>query len=309
MRFKPIGLAACTIVFQLGCSVVDDVSSARDPISLSAAVNADTWSGAVSVDPLGVGAINTPALEGCPHEAPNGQSLFFASDRSGNLDIWVTQRQADGSWSAPAALPAPVNSTAGDFCPTPLPGGGLLFVSTRSTDNCGTGTADIYETHLLDSGEWAAPRNLGCTVNSARNEFSPSQAGAAGGMLFFSSDRGGKHELYVSMRDAAGNWDAPSEISELNATGWNTARPNVSADGREIVFDSDRAGGYGSFDVWSSHRATPTDAWSAPVNAGSAVNSSASETRPTLTRNGRQLYFGSTRVNFQGSSDLFTAYR
>lgn len=293
-----IQLSACADGHDLG---LDAASSA----ALGAA-----WGNAVSVDPLGASQINTPALEGCPHESPDGGSLFFASDRAGNLDVWIARKRSDGSWSTPEPLPAPVNSTAGDFCPTPLPGGGLLFVSTRADgQNCGTGTADLYETRPTVSGGWSTPQNLGCQVNSAGNEFSPSQVNANGGMLFFSSDRGGKHALFVSMRNDAGEWSAPAAVQELNFSGFNTVRPNVSADGREIVFDSDRPGGHGSFDIWTSQRVTPQDPWSAPMNAGTAVNSAAAETRPTFTRSGRQLYFGSTRPNHQGGSDLFTAYR
>jgi Tol biopolymer transport system component len=298
-------ILAASLLLPVGACVDDNHLG---PAALSVA--AAEWGTAVSVDPLGTSHVNTAALEGCPHESPDGRSLFFASDRSGNLDIWVAHKQADGTWGTPEALPAPVNSSAGDFCPTPLPGGTLLFVSTRADgQNCGTGTADMYTTHMTPSGEWSPPQNLGCTVNSAGNEFSPSEVSAYDGMLFFSSDRGGKHALYVSMRAESGEWAAPSAIQELNVAGFNTVRPNVSADARVILFDSDRPGGYGSFDVWTAHRATPSDEWSAPVNLGPSVNSSAAETRATFTRNGRRLYFGSTRPNHQGSSDLFTAVR
>lgn len=83
----------------------------------------------------------------------------------------------------------------------------------------------------------------------------------------------------------------------------------MSADGRSIVFDSDRPGGVGSFDIWSSYRASPTGPWSDPVNLASAINSPAGESRATMSRDGRRLYFGSTRAGFQGNSDLFVSMR
>jgi hypothetical protein len=45
------------------------------------------------------------------------------------------------------------------------------------------------------------------------------------------------------------------------------------------------------------------------VNAGVAVNSAASETRASLSRDGRRLYFGSNRGGFQGNSDIFVSRR
>lgn len=113
----------------------------------------------------------------------------------------------------------------------------------------------------------------------------------------------------VSLREPGGAWAAPTLVTELSIAGFQSLRPNVSQDGREIVFDSDRPGGEGAFDIWYAHRATPWGSWSAPVNAGPAVNSASSETRASLSRNGRRLYFGSNRAGFMGNSDLFESER
>jgi Tol biopolymer transport system component len=279
-----------------------------DPgVSLSERTAPGFWHAAVSVDPGGSLTVNTLSLEGCPYESPDGRSLYFASNRDGTLHIWVSHRTGNGEWGAPEKLDAPVNSSATEFCPTPLPGDRLMFVSTRVTDgSCGAGTADMYETRLDPVEGWTAPRNLGCAVNSSANEFSPSYVAAGGGMLFFSSDRTGKHAIYISTRGDDGEWQAPELVEGINLPDVNSARPNVSFDGREIVFDSDRSGGLGGFDVWYASRQTPFGPWSAPVNAGSAVNSTAAETRPSFSRDGRRLYFGSTRT---GNSDIYVSQR
>jgi len=101
-------------------------------------------------------------------------------------------------------------------------------------------------------------------------------------MLFFSSNRDGTHKIYASPRQPDGSFGAPAEVTELNAPGFNTLRPNVSQDGREIVFDSNRPGGFGGPDIWSATRASVFDAWSAPVNLGPNVNSVFPETRASL---------------------------
>ncbi len=247
------------------------------------------------------------ALEGCPNESPDGRTLFFASDRDGSIDIWYSHRDRNGEWGTPDKLPAPVNSSANDFCPTSLPGGGLLFVSTRSDlPNCGTGTADIYETWPDPAGGWVEPVNPGCAINSAGNEFSPSLAAAGGGMLFFSSDRSGIQAIYVSHGGPGGAWGPPAPVDELNLAGYSSARPNVSQDGREIVFDSDRSNGLGALDVWYARRATPHGTWSTPENAGDGINSSFAETRASLSRDGKRLYFGSNRG---GTGDIYVSRR
>jgi WD40-like Beta Propeller Repeat len=71
---------------------------------------------------------NTPYLDGCPFTAPDGLSLYIASDRPGGLggiDIWVARREKRGApWGAPQNLGPPVNSPADDFAPLRRAAGG-----------------------------------------------------------------------------------------------------------------------------------------------------------------------------------------
>jgi Tol biopolymer transport system component len=273
---------------------------------------AEEWELAVNIDPGGVNNVNTGALEGCPIESPDGRTLFFASNRlggQGGIDIWVAFREGpNDAWSDPQNLPAPVNSDKDDFCPTPLPGGELLFVSRRP-GGCSENGSDIYFTWLHPVQGWVDPVNLGCEVNSAGDEFAPSYVAAGGGALFFSSNRDGLHKIYSSAQLPNGWFDLPGEVVELHFPGSNALRPNVSANGREIVFDSDRLGGFGGTDIWTATRRNVLDAWSTPVNLGSNVNSSAPESRPSLSRDGRRLYFGSSKPGGQGSSDIQVSNR
>jgi Tol biopolymer transport system component len=89
---------------------------------------------------------------------------------------------------------------------------------------------------------------------------------------------------------------------------YEDARPSVRQDGRELVFDSNRPGGQGGFDIWSVSRDSITDAWSAPVNLGPNVNSAANETRASLSWDGLTLLFGSTRPG-EGVSDIYFSTR
>ena len=96
------------------------------------------WSRAVSVDPTRQNGVNTSVNDGCPVEAPDGHMLFLASNRvpgaagTKDLDIWVAYRESeDLPWGDAEPLPAPINTAAAEFCPTPLPGNQLLFVSTQ----------------------------------------------------------------------------------------------------------------------------------------------------------------------------------
>jgi Tol biopolymer transport system component len=251
---------------------------------------------------------NSAAADGCPIESPDGRSLFFASTRPGGLggnDIWVAHRRGprDG-WGTPERLAEPVNSTANDFCPTPLPGRRLLFVSERAgadTCNAGAGSGDIYATRLPRHRPPSQPQHLGCVAdgtgpNFDGPEFSPSLVTTRNGRWLYFSSTGydANMDLYVSRQQPDGTWGPPAKIVELS-TPADDRMPNVSRDGLMMVFVSNRTdlpGAIGGLDVYVSTRTSTADPWSTPRNLGPDVNSVEAESRPSLSADGLRLYFG-----------------
>jgi hypothetical protein len=285
------------------------------------AQNFGAWSPATSIDPGRLNGVNTNFNDGCPIEAPDGGRLFIATNRVGanGLDIWVAYRDSEDSpWGDAEPLPAPVNTTANEFCPTPLPGNRLLFV--RAPGSCGG--PDIYQTRerLHPSPQWTEPEPLPCgpnSINSAGEEFSPSLVQDNGRtILFFSSNRDTQvpmvHKIYSSEMLPDGTWTPAALVQELSAWGFSDARPNVRKDGLEIVFDSTRQGG-GNSDIYIATRDSLDAAWSAPQPLPGHVNSdTADESRPSLSRDGTRLYFGSTRANAElggGGADIYVSTR
>jgi Tol biopolymer transport system component len=294
--------------------------------AVATAMTFDEWSPAVSVEALpGTHPLfNTASQDGCPAPSPDGLSLYMASNRpggKGGLDIWVSTREsADDPWGEPVNAGAGINTPADEFCPTPLRDNHtLLFVSTRA-GGCGGG--DIYISRQHAKLGWQAPVNLGCTVNSAAEEASPQIVEYEDGRreLYFSSTRlggfvadpagatSGDSDIYVSEVGDDDTLAAPALAAGLN-TEVNDFRPNIRRDGLEIFFDSNRAGGLGGLDIWSSVRTSTSDAWSLPTNAGPNVNSSANETRPFLSWGASTLYFGTMRAGVEGAADIFVTTR
>lgn len=273
----------------------------------SSPVNAETIPG-TSLE------LNTAFNDGCPIQAPDGLSLFIASNRPGGFggqDIWVARRTSpDAPYGAPENLGAAVNSAADDFCPSPVQGKGLFFVSTRIEPG-GCGGADMYFTRE-EGGVYQEPLHLGCDINSAAGEASPSYFEDDGGnsYLYFSSNRAGGFEPGGSDSDI---YFSLNFSSAQLAPGVNTAsddfRPNVRKDGREIVFDSNRAGGLGGFDIWTATRESIYDAWSSPVRLDAPINSPANETRASLSWDGLTMVFGSNRAGSEGMTDVYVTTR
>jgi Tol biopolymer transport system component len=307
--------------FALVSGLVLSITAALAFASVAAAHRFGDWSIPVNMEAIsGTSAeFNTPFSDGCPIQSPDGLSLFMASNRpggQGGLDIWVARRaHKDDPWGTPENPGAPVNSEADDFCPTPTRGNRLFFVSARPG---GFGAADIYVTRFRN-GAWEQPRNLGCNINSAGGEASPSYFEDDGHtILYFSSNRAGGFAPDTGAPDSDIYFSSDFGLAQL-VPGLNTtsddSRPNVRSDGREIVFDSTRPGTLGGPDIWTATREHCDDGWSEPVHLDAPINSEASETRASLSRNGKTMLFGSTRAgseigpNGLPSNDIYVTTR
>lgn len=244
---------------------------------------------------------------GCPIESPGGRFIFTARNPGTGIDIFANQRAAIGQPFEPGnALPAPVNDPglADDFCPTPLPDGGLYFVSRRSG---GCGDADMYRTVQDPATGWSEPQNLGCYPdgpNTPGVEFSPSLVDTGWGtFLFFSTDYfTGNQDIYRSRMRSDGTFTKPERLGWPINTEYDDRQPNVSQDGRKIVFASDRPSfdGDGSgFDIFYAKRHSIFGRWRHAVNLSETVpfdTVDSGETRPSLSWDGERLVYGSGGV-------------
>lgn len=267
------------------------------------------WQVAVPVETLlGSNAdVNTTSVDGCPIQSPDGLTLYMASNRPGGLgglDIWIAQRSSSSvGFGEPVNVGAPINSTADDFCPTPIRGKGLFFVSARSISGA-CGGADIYYAGDNPHHGWSEPINLGCEVNSPVGEAGPSYfEGDGAAWLYFSSGP----EIMASAQLADGIFAAATPVAELNSAA-SDFRPNVRRGGLEIVFDSNRGGTLGGQDLYFATRSSVFEPWSTPVNGGAALNTAANETRGSFNWDGTQLLFGRA-PGPEGFTDIFIATR
>ena len=250
-----------------------------------------TWVSAQKIDTMGGNHadVNTPALDGCPIQSPDGLSLYMASNRpggKGGLDIWMASRASvSAPWGAPQNLGEPVNSAADDFCPTPVGKNGLFFVSREALPGaCGQG--DIYFTHRNASGTLggaraaslhARPGRTRSWTNKARRG-SPSAASSVEEALYFSRSSVAPSvagEIFVSERQNGARFGPASAVAELNDATANDIQPNVRADGLEVVFTSNRPGTARRYGHLGGDALGLDASWSAPVNLGAVVNTGA----------------------------------
>ena len=232
---------------------------------------------------------------------PDGRTAYFAESEgffpaTRKATIHVS-RLVDGRWTEPTV--APFSGEHSDIDPFVTPDGRrLYFSSIRPVDGVVRGDIDLWYVDRTADG-WSAPVRLGPEVNGPLDELYPSVSAA--GELWFAvgpAGPGAAADWDIHRAAPAGggfaprqpvaavNTDRPFDASNPTAD-WEF-NPEISADGRTLVFCSLRPGGHGAGDLYVSR--LRDGAWSAPENLGPPVNTAADEYHPTLTRDG-VLYF------------------
>ncbi|MHC4175031.1 MAG: LamG-like jellyroll fold domain-containing protein [Planctomycetota bacterium] len=159
---------------------------------------------------------------------------------------------------------------------------------------------------------FGTPVNLGPIVNSSSDDGSGCFS-SDGLELYFESSRPGGYggwDIWVAARDTiADEWGTPVNLGPTVNTSSYDYATSISADGLTLFFASDRPGGYGILDLWVTKRVTKEDDWGTPVNLGATVNSSASDSSPSISADGLSLYFSSMRPGGSGLHDIYVMTR
>jgi hypothetical protein len=189
--------------------------------------------------------VNSDSIDQEPRITPDGKTLYFMSRRSGNADIWVTQKQPDGQWAPAQPLPSSVNSQHTDHCfmPFDLPGEPetSMFVSVRPREAGAAPTADLYTTRM-DKGVWQPARryesklldsiSLKCRFNVAARD------GLVLGVVSV-HDFGKFHTLlFVHYDPASKQWKGPIVEAPFNNAAIDGACPMFTAGGDKMIWSA-----------------------------------------------------------------------
>ena len=154
-----------------------------------------------------------------------------------------------------------------------------------------------------------APQPLPETVNAFELQYFPVLTVDQENLIFTrrkSNAPQHDEDLMISRRNPQGGWLPAESISANINTADNEGTSTISADGRVIIFTSCKGRqGYGSCDLYISRRTG--DRWSEPQNLGPGINSRNWESQPSLSADGRTLYFVSNRPGGRGGNDIYVS--
>ena len=127
----------------------------------------DKWT-----EPVNLGDnINTENWESQPAISADGRQLFFVSNRSGGRggkDIWVSYKNAIGTWTKARNLGKDINTSKDDISPFLHWDNQTLYYSSKGF--VGMGGFDIFLSRLDESGNWGVVKNIGYPINSPSDE-------------------------------------------------------------------------------------------------------------------------------------------
>jgi outer membrane protein OmpA-like peptidoglycan-associated protein len=128
--------------------------------------------------------------------SPNGQYMYFVSDRKGGLggkDIWFCTKKTDGTWSKPENMGPQVNTAENEESPYVTKDGNTLYFSSEGHNSIGG--YDVFSSKLGPDGNWLSPENLGMPINNGGDDvfYIPDQSG---NMAYYSTlNRYGEGDL------------------------------------------------------------------------------------------------------------------
>ncbi|MBL0048405.1 MAG: OmpA family protein [Bacteroidetes bacterium] len=213
---------------------------------------------------------------------------------------------------APKNLGPNVNTRFEEYLPTLTADEQTLIVTVKMPDDTvkndwNNASEDFYMSKRVD-GVWQKRTNVGPPINTPANEgaqcISPD-----GQFLFYTlcnSPGGmGRCDIYFSVKEGK-KWSIPKNVGPpINSKYWDS-QPSLSSDGNTLYFVSNRPGGKGEKDIWSS-TLTKEGYWGTPINLGDSINTTESDMSPYIHPDNQTLYFASAGHPGMGKHDIFYA--
>ncbi|NJO25736.1 MAG: flagellar motor protein MotB, partial [Bacteroidia bacterium] len=200
------------------------------------------------------GDVNTLQNEGAQIISLDGQWLVFTAcnrpEGWGSCDIYISFLTPSG-WSRPENPGNKVNSDQWDSQPCLSPDKRDLYFASRRFG--GYGGSDIYVSHLLPSGAWSEPENLGPGINTPGDESSPF-IHADNQTLYFTSNGlpgYGDDDLYYVRKGPKGVWSDPMNLGYPINTIDREGTLFIEASGQTAYYASDKNDSKGGLDIYS----------------------------------------------------------
>lgn len=201
-----------------------------------------------------------------------------------------------------------LNATGASYAPSWADNGyTLFFTSTRPLDTAAKPV--IYNNRLLmarfydGSPVSVEPGKLPEEKDVQQGVASISPDGMTMFLTRWSKSKDKKAAIYISHKSNDG-WSSPAKLdASVNMEGYHSQQPFVTADGKYLMYSSNKTGGSGGFDLW--YAPLENGKPGASVNMGTTINTSYDEQAPSYHEASKSLIFSSNGRVGMGGYDFF----
>lgn len=234
-----------------------------------------------------------------PKFSPDGREMVFTKYVNGDPDtkhLYAMQRMANDRWTSPREVPfgggaeTELDDSHAAFS---IDGSRLFFLSRRP------GGPFFFVTKDGDRWSDPVPVNVPNLSGGVGNQLAITRDGTIYFEMSDSATYDVPYDLYRS-RSVNGEYGEPENLgAAINTDDHYEYAPFVDPDEDYIIFASDRPGGFGGNDLYISFK-NPDGSWTEPRNMGDTINSSAGDTIPYVSPDGKYFFFISRREGDQG---------
>ncbi|WP_029272628.1 OmpA family protein [Flavobacterium sp. KJJ] len=216
--------------------------------------------------------------------------------------------------------PVSINSQVSDYGPAFYKDNKVIFTSARDTNVVkkyidkwnGKPFFKLYEATMTDDGDLTDAKKISGKINSVYHQSTPVIT-KDGNQIYFTRSNylGGKFgkddtntnrlKIYRATLHN-GNWTNIEDLS-INDKSFSNAHPALSADGKTLIFASDRPGTLGQTDLYEVE-IKQDGTFGEPRNLGPSINTAGRETFPFVSKTG-EFYFASDGHPGLGGLDVF----
>jgi len=245
--------------------------------------------------------------------------LLFACTAESDQVVFEIQAQsfANSEWSSPENIVA-INSTFNEQAPSLSPDGLSLYFGSNRPRVGGSTDTDLWVSHWSCTDvdcHWGTPVNLGPVVNSSVGDNGPSLS-LDGHLLFFTSARTGVglNDIYVSRRanpkDDFG-WGPPVLLGPgVNTAAFEAGAEYVqSAEDGVANFYFNRGPSQAAQDLFVASITRDGETRASAVLVPELSDPTANDAAASVRTDGREIFFGSTRINGAGGLDIWISTR
>lgn len=240
--------------------------------------------------------------------------LDVSEYKEGNFDVYIENDDIRNALTK-------INSPFDEFGPCLIPMGknstetnvnGRYETYIFLYSNNSNGNQDILFTQNLENKNYENPQLVGFLNSDADDAYPTFNYDFS--ELYFTSNRQGKFDIYKVKTDKSkpvleilsGSNAAPIEKESVLSSEFDDKCPSIT--NNRIVFTSNRAGGFGGYDLYYSY--FENGKWSEPVNFGEGINSAYDEYRPIVRSDPYEfdndmMIFSSNRPGGKGGFDLY----